>query len=350
MAKRADRGALKKRRQMRIQMEELKRLNESTFYYMGQIMFTNAARNIASGLMDEQGVEVVKSDYWHGEGRGARFNDLFGLIVAGGPSLNIYKHLEMLKKVYPARKFTIFAVDRVLGELCELGIYPDYVFSVDVQPETAEFYEVLKVSEHRIALEENHTMGVFAGNIDPAVRELWGLRRCFFWISAPFGSHIEASQMWDMMVPLGVLNSLGHVTGVALNVASQLDLRVLGAIGCDYSYEPGQRFEEGPWYNYLSKQGRSDAEIRDTLKPETFKDPITGEEIVTDALYMNYVAYILNFLETREPHLRFYNCSERGLLYNTKPEEQLVKPIKFGQWLELVDKHGGGQDGQDNKG
>ena len=314
--------------------ETMTRVAETTFYTLMPQLMKNTTLNIENGLRKEKGIKDLFTDYFKGEGRGTH-GDKYVLVIAGGPSIEMYGHLGMLKEYYADRSFTIVAVDAIFDKLCKAGIYPDYVVSADVQEETANFYRPLNVKKHRAALIKHKTAFVLMGNIDPSLMKLTeGLRRYFYWPMAPFGSHMDAGAMWDLMVPLGVVNPHGHVTGAALTIFAEVRPKVLALIGGDYSYAPGEHYEDTFWYKWLALRGRTHDEIIDNLRPQKFHDRITGEVIMTDVVFLQYVSFMFNWLESvkqKGGQINLANCTGRGLFYDN---EGLVPYVSFEKFLE----------------
>ena len=328
----------KEEKRMEKEAKRWREIQEATMYNMGPIMFENAAINIENGLRHEKGRDFFSEDYWKGEGRGAKHKDVTAVIVAGGPSLEVFGHLDTLKKHYKDRRFTIIAVDRAFPKLVRKGIMPDYVFSADAQAATADFYDVATMKSYREKLKRAGTMAVFPGWIHPDVWLKWTLeRRCFFWPSAPFGKYLEVSDMWNSMVPLGVVNVHAHVTGAALSFVAELGLKSVCLIGADYCYEAGVEYEETEWYKFLADQGVEKEDIYKELDPQLYKDPLTEENIVSDVIFMSYVGYILGWLDALEPPMKVFNCSQRGLLYDPQGG-RLIKHANFDQFLGVVEK------------
>lgn len=315
--------------------ETMKRLAETTFYTIMPQLMKNVTLNIELGLSKELGMNDLFIDYFKGEGRGKSHDDKRILVIAAGPSIDMYGHLDMLKEYYKDRNFTVVAVDAVFDKLCKKGLYPDYVISADVQEETANFYRPLTVKKHHANLIKNKTAFILMGNLDPSIIKLTeGMRRFFYWPTAAFGKNMDAGTMWDLMVPFGIVNPHGHVTGAALSIFANAKPRVLALIGGDYSYEPGIHYEDTFWYKWLAMKGRTHDEIIDNLRPEKFEDRITGEEIMSDVTYINYVAYMFNWLESVKNmggQINLANCTGRGLFYD---KEGLVPYVSFEKFLE----------------
>ena len=332
------------RKQLELEVAESRRVAETTFYTLTPEMAKNAALNIEAGLLHARGVKDFIEDFQHGAGRGQWHGDKWGLIVAAGPSISRFKHLETLKEFYDKRHFTIFAVDAALPAMLDLELYPDYVVSADPQEATSMFYK--DVAAHKEGLFKASTLALLPGTANPTVINMWDLpRKSFYWPAAPFGKRLEASQIWDLMAPLGIVNVHGHVTGACMTFARELGLEGVAIIGADYSYEAGTTYEDSFWYKWMAAMGKKREEILDNLKPEEFKDPWTGETIWTDVVFLQYIGYVLNWLESLRPPWKFINCSERGLLH----EPSLIKEAKFRTWLEALNGQsniGAGQGGR----
>jgi len=324
--------------------EDWRRVQEQTFYNMGPLFFDNVSRNIEGGLRKERGRDFVKEDFWRGEGRGAKHEDRAAVIVAGGPSVEKFGHLDTLKEHYKDRCFTIIAVDRMLAPLLRKGILPDYVFSADPQPETADFYEIATKKSYREKLKRAKTMAVLPGWIHPDVLTYWTLeRRAFYWGSSAFGKYMEVSEFFNAMVELGTVNVHGHVTGAALTFAHEMGFEMVGTIGTDYCYDVGEEFEDGGWYKYLRDQGVDDETIYSDLQPAKYIDPHNGEEVVSDVIFMSYVGYMLGWLTSLhegahrpEQVFKVYNCSQRGLFFDPSGHVIRYRGITFNNFLEAV--------------
>ena len=360
MAKRSRtkrKGRKKRMTEEEEQEKEFRRIQEQTFYNMGPMFFDNVSRNIEGGLRNEKGRDFVREDFLNGEGRGKTHKDLAAVIVAGGPSVKIFDHLETLKAHYKDRRFTIIAVDAMLAPLVRKGIFPDYVFSADPQPETAPFYEVATMKSYREKLKRAKTMAVFPGWIHPDVLINWTLeRRAFYWGSSSFGKYMEVSEFFNSLVNLGTVNTHAHVTGAALTFAHEMGFKTVGTIGTDYCYDVDDSFQDGGWYKYLREQGVDEETIFKDLQPNKYIDPHTGEEVVSDVVWMSYVGYMLGWLmslvppETPlRPDFKVFNCSQRGMFQDTPqtdgegkviwPGNILVrnKGVTFKNFLEAVE-------------
>jgi hypothetical protein len=162
---------------------------------------------------------------------------------------------------------------------------------------------------------------------------MWGdLPKYFFWPAAEFGKYMDCTTMWELMVPLGAMNAMGHVTGAALSLANHIRFKGVGLIGADYCYAPGETYESTFWYRYLKEQGKAHDDIMEDLAPETFFDKINGEEVMTDVVFLQYIGFMLNALEEMRPRMNVINCSGRGLFYNPK----LVKYAKLETFLGVA--------------
>lgn len=344
-------------KQQQQQDEDFRRIQESTFYNMGPLFFDNASRNIEGGLRNEKGRDFVVEDFKNGEGRGKTHGDRAAVIVAGGPSVELFGHLDTLKKHYKDRNFTIIAVDSMLAPLVRKGIFPDYVFSAEAQPEAAPFFEVATKKSYHEKLKRAKTMAVLPGWVHPDVLINWtGLkRRAFYWGSSSWGKYMEVSEFFNSLVNLGTVNVHAHVTGAALTFAHEMGFKMIGTIGTDYCYDVGEDFQDGGWYKYLRDQGMEDEDIYKDLQPTKYIDPHNGEEVVSDIIWMSYVGYMLGWLKSivptdnpYNPDFKVYNCSQRGMFHDTPvigddgktvwPGDILVKHkgVTFNAFLEAV--------------
>jgi len=329
----------RRRTEMELAEEEMKRIADTTYYTVMPYYMKNAAINIERGLRREAGVVELLEDF-KARGGGPV------VIVGGGPSLELNGLLDQLSAVYKERRFRVVAVDAVLEKLCQRGMYPDYVISTDVQEETLNFYLCVKEPQHAEGLKAAGTGVVLAGTMDPKVVDIVrDMPKYWYWPVARFGKHMDAGSMWNYMVPLGKVNPHGHVTGAALSIFAGADDPGIALIGADYCYPPGETYENTFWYKWLSARGRSHQEIMDDLKPQVFQDGVTGEEVMTDAVWMHYMTYMLNWLEAINPPLRLVNCSGRGLFYHPQlvPYTPFEDFITFAQSEEIA-------DGEDNIG
>lgn len=318
-----------------LEMEEMMRIADTTYYTVMPYYMTNAAKNIERGLRQERGVSDLLEEF---RAQGPRPV----LIISGGPSLEVNHLLRHVAEVYKERRFAIVAVDAVLEKLCKLSLFPDYVISADVQEETLNFY--LCVKDYEEKLRAAGTRAILAGTTDPKVVDAIGdMPRFWYWPVARFGKHMDAGSMWNYMVPLGKVNPHGHVTGAALSIFGALNPGI-ALIGADYSYAPGEGYKETFWYRWLAARGRTHDEIMADLKPREYDDRVAGGRVMTDVVWMHYVTYMLNWLDALEPKLKVVNCSGRGLFFHP----QLVPPATLESFIEYAQTGAGAGDGEED--
>jgi hypothetical protein len=318
--------------QARADRATVERVAETTYYAITPQLMQNCAMNFEKGLRKEEGLSELFTDYLHGEGRGKTHEDERLLIIAGGPSIEMFGHLDMLADAYIDRKFTIVAVDAIFPALCDCGLYPDYVISADLQEETTNFFLPLRKKEHKEAVKRHRTVFILHGAQDPSTLKITKpFKRYFYWPTAAFGKSMDASTMWNLMREFGVVNPHGHVTGAAMSMFSALRPKTMALIGADYCYRPGKTYEETFWYRHLVALGKPHEDIIEDLQPQTFIDRISGEEVMTDVVFMQYLAYMFNWLEAVKPRLNVVNCSGRGLFF----DEKFVPAVAFKSFLEV---------------
>ncbi|QOR01343.1 motility associated factor glycosyltransferase family protein [Campylobacter sp. 2014D-0216] len=231
------------------------------------------------------------------------------IVVCAGPSLN--KQLELLKAYQ--NNFVIFALDATYKTLLKNEIYPDFVFSMDIQDKCKCFYE-------NLPSEVKKPIFVLSGNINKAlIVTLKDKEKKIFILQ-----NLDYQQKFNLN-DFGYLDIGINVAHFAYSFAMALGFTNVIMIGQDLAFD-----EKG--------NSHADASVF------TFHDVEAAEHTVVKLEVLAYgkSGYVqthiswdefrkrLEVLFLSHPHVKFYNATEGGAFIDYTIE----KP--FGEVLELL--------------
>jgi hypothetical protein len=266
------------------------------------------------GTMDKLGPDLTSNsllnlaDYCTRPGINSLFNRLSGMpviIVSAGPSLN--KNIHLLKAA--KGKAIIFAVGTALKALHRWGIEPDFIFSIDPQPQNYEWHfkgvamgEAALVSEiqsnHMIF--ENHEGPIFVSGSMPILK--W------------FGDSIEHK---------GTTETGGSVANNAFTAAYKMGANPIILVGQDLAYDrDGHTHASGTSYeNNRHSEGENSTDF--------YVKANDGGQLLTDRAFYQFLTFFQDWI-ARYSDREYINATEGGAY---------IKGTKLMTLQEVLDQH-----------
>ncbi len=182
------------------------------------------------------------------------------LIIGAGPSLEEYRHLEMLAKSnYDG---LVIATDRILISCLEKGVIPDMVVSLDGDFEVCEFLKHDLIKKHCGKMDM-----IFSTVVDNTTINMWPRKDNIYF----FNPHLDTMET-DMSVSKAmlqmtgktVMHTGGNVGGASWFLAVMLKKGTIGLIGMDLSYKDTKDIEDLPSFPIFSRmhEGNPDKIIK----------------------------------------------------------------------------------------
>lgn len=255
------------------------------------------------------------------------------IIINGGPSVELFGHLDMLAKA-KLDEYTIIAVDRMLKPSLERHIIPDFVVSCDLNvdmPGYATFFDYDLVRQHSKSI-----TGLFASVCNPQVVKSWDGPKYLFHpdIDIPQMNielemvstdttcpHCHESYTFKMHTPSismalarltghTIIKTLGNVGGLSVVLATQLGQPPICLLGYDFSYTE-EDADDTDAYLWLLKRGMTREQALLEFRHISNKD--LNSEYLTDTSMHAYSIALENMI--RCTSLKVINCTERGILF-----------------------------------
>lgn len=243
-----------------------------------------------------------------------KFQGIPAALVLAGPSLE--KNIELLKDF----NGLIFVVGRTLTPVCNLGVQPDLVFSVDNHDIIIETFGDYKIYDVPL---------VTLGQCNPLV-----VKGC----QSPYKYFIyngaEVAGLLNIRVN-PCLDLAGSVATLCLSTANYLGCSPIIFLGQDLAFEGNKRYAKGA--DSFLTAGMSKEGTWGLRKIKGYY----GNEVYSDAQMISFLNWIENFILTH-PDSKYINCTEGGAYihgaehipfkeaidqYN--PPEKVLIPHKF---------------------
>jgi hypothetical protein len=265
------------------------------------------------------------------------------LVVAGGPSIAIHNHLDVLKD--SGYKGTIVACDRMLKPLLEKGIVPDYVLTVDASDIILEFYKTKLFRENR----KNIRVLLHYTTSPKVVRYLYRLKAEVYWfiVHTEFTIQDDSDVLGPVYMSMTKHNPEGLQTivaggnvGVAAWAFSWVVLKKnpVMLIGMDMGYPEGTDLRKTYYYssmmNTVSKFIKDSTLATLALCPTFEKEfnPVWKSYTYTDTVFRGYRAMLNTYLDHTPENQITINCTEGGALHHPK--------LRYGKLAEMLKKFG----------
>lgn len=174
----------------------------------------------------------------------SRFENVPGIVVAAGPSLN--KNVRLLAEA--KGKMLIIAVDTAMRVLMKEGITPDLVVTIDPEPLTSKLWEEVKSAGFGIVFEAGVHHWI-PNNVDGR----FFAARC---------NHYPMLVWLESVFPEKGQLKLGPSTAsVAFNLAYKMGLRPIVMVGQDLAFSEGLTHARDTMFGKEVKLGESPVEV-----------------------------------------------------------------------------------------
>lgn len=287
-------------------------ISEYTFETYERLWFENLSQNLPEIWYGGNLKTLIEENFLpHSE---------YGLVIGAGPSLQRFKHLELVSK--SGFDGVIIICDRILKPCLEKGIESHLVVSIDGTEKVSEFFDevqlrnqvypktLLSVFIHPKTVKNVKLTGSqiywFITNVDDP-KEKKSLTRVVYWMTNGM-----------MIVP-----GLGNVGAMCWNIACLLGCKKVGMIGLDYGYPLDTRFEDTVYYKAYVKL----AEMNNKPLEKFYKvieNPL-GRKVLTS---LNWDVYRYIFTTFSDEASKRFGVKT----YNLCPDSSL-----FSESIEYVD-------------
>ncbi len=240
------------------------------------------------------------------------------LIVAGGPSVEKYGHLDLLKKY--GFNGDIICTDSMTEKLLNKGIIPKYMNLMDSSDSMVSM--INKDIIHENAYKIN---GLFSTVTHPDVISCFKGKKYYYNAFVNNISHIFFLMNGAMQVNTG-----GNVGSSSIILAAILGYRPIIFIGMDLSFETLDKMKEYYSNAYSSHHNPNSIQKDWTIsKYKRERNPIYNKEYWMDGVFEAYKNSTLSVLkEISSKKISLINCTEQGSLcanyiYQVKFEDYL---------------------------
>lgn len=231
------------------------------------------------------------------------------LIIAGGPSLKTYNHLELLKKY--GFNGDIFCVSKVLKDVLEAGIVPKYWGSLDAEEFDTTFIDHDIVDKHK-----DEMTALFGINIHPTTIKRWKGKRYYF--SGYIGEEIpNISHVFHLITETSNISVSGNIGSCMYNIASYLGYNKMVLIGMDLSFPTIKDMKE--YYPHATEEDWKRQDVVNGKKQPKYKrwyNPDFKKTYYTEPVYEAYKISTLSWTKVMTSSgIPVINCSEQGSLH-----------------------------------
>lgn len=243
-----------------------KEISQHTYWVREELWFNNLARNLP----------LIRSC-----GNAADLeNQCAGpcVVVAGGPSLDKFEHLEMLRS-YQGH---LVVCDKELVPCLERGIIPEYVLSVDGDPIIADFYNSALVEKYA-----SRIPAIFSNQVHPSVANYPGKKYWFvILMDDPRGPMSVSRAIHWMTGKKTMTQAYGNVGAFAWGFAAFLGHSPIMMVGLDFSYGPDvQPMQTTYWKAFLETEKGN---VSDALRHYKYVANPFGYKVVIDDIWAGY--------------------------------------------------------------
>lgn len=246
------------------------------------------------------------------------------LIIAGGPSLKTYNHLQLLKE----HEFNgdIFVVSKVLKDVLDNGIIPQYVGALD-----AEEFDTTFIDHDIVDKYSDKMTGLFGINVHPTTVQRWKGKRYYF--SGYIGEEIpNISHVFHLMTETSNISASGNVGSCLFNIASYLGYNKMVLLGMDLSFPTVKSMKEyySPHATEEDWKGQDVVNGKKQPKYKRWFNPEFKKQYYTEPVYEAYKISTLSWIKTLTSNgTPVINCSEQGSLHGNG-----ITSMKFEDYLK----------------
>lgn len=168
-----------------------------------------------------------------------------GLVIAGGPSVEKYKQLEVIAahSAYKEKKFFIIACDKMLKPCVATGVIPQLVATMDATPEIIKFFTGMsRLSETAIApsIISNPKAVLAASIVGPLY---WWMP---IWDDYRQEKSYTRTNFW--MSNKVMIQALGNIGATSIFIELALGCEPIAFIGFDLGYPPETPLTKDQYY------------------------------------------------------------------------------------------------------
>lgn len=238
-------------------------------------------------------------------------NEKPALIIGGGPSLEQYNHLELLKKY--GFDGDIFTVSKVLKDVLDKGIVPKYVGALDADYFDTTFFDHEIVDKHADKIE-----ALFGINIHPTTAQRWKGNKHYFIGYIGESDMPNISHVLHLMTHCSNISASGNVGSCLYNIASFLGYNPIVMIGMDLSFPTLKNMKE--YYPTAKEEDwNKDYEVngKKIKMIQRGWNPVYKKSYYLEPVYASYKESHLSWVKALYIHgLKTINCSEQGSLHS----------------------------------
>lgn len=238
------------------------------------------------------------------------------LVIGAGPSLYENKHLDILAEQGFNGK--IFAVSKVLKDILEHGIVPDYATFLDAAEEDTSFIDHDIVDEHA-----DEITALMSVNIHPTTVERWRGKRRFYMGYIGEDAIPNISHTIFLLTKAVNISTCGNTGSAGWSLAAFLGHNPIVLIGMDLGWKNKEQVHE--YYPSIPK-----GQLEERLGVKRYRHPVFNTTLV-DRVFDVYREAFLSWIKTlkKTMGLETWNCTGGGILY-----AKGVRCIPFEQALE----------------
>lgn len=243
------------------------------------------------------------------------------LVVGGGPSLRVHRHLELLADSRPAGLLLI-ATERILVPLLRLGVVPDLVVSIDGDHEViGRFVNDPVVDEHGPDLR----VAMATTGAPPVAERFLKAGATIYWFNPLFDDYrrrdsvtavqraMTRSARWPQGVPS--VSCGGHAGATAWVLAHALLKRgPVGLIGLDLGYPVGYPLEKTQCYPVIRELTGGDPDAMRAYFTEIY-NPDLRRPALLDVMFAEFRRHFLELVGRAPAWAETCNCTEGGSLF-----------------------------------
>lgn len=241
------------------------------------------------------------------------------LIIAGGPSLDTYKHLELLKEY--GFKGDIFCVTFILKKLLDNDIIPNYIHSLDGEGHNTPF-----IDDERLHKNYDKITAILSTIVHPTTVELFKGNKYFY---TPYIDNI--SHLFHLITDTPQIPACGNVGSATIVLAAKLGYNPIVLIGLDLSWESFEKMKE-----YDDKKVYSWNPNKNMVQKEWTKDnykqlinPVHDKPYYIDTVFESYKTTTIKYIELKShQNINIINCTEQGALHGKD-----INSMKFIDYL-----------------
>lgn len=233
------------------------------------------------------------------------------LIIAGGPSLKTYNHLDLLKKY--GFEGDIFAVSKELKNVLEHGIIPNYVGALDADEFDTSFFNHDIVDKY-----SNQITAFFGTNVHPTTVQRWKGKRYYFTGYISEAEMPNIAHVFHLITRTSTLSVSGNIGSCLYNIASFLGYNPIITIGLDLSFPTIKDMKA--YFPPTTEENWNKTMMVGNKERKQYKrgfNPYFKKQFYYDSVFEAYTLAHKSWsdLMSKGFGLKSINCSEQGSLY-----------------------------------